>query len=47
LREEKNLVFSPQAFVSLFQDTGLFIIQAQVEKDKLEEALEALPDFSI
>ena len=42
LREEKNLVFSPQAFVSLFQDTGLFIIQAQVEKDKLEEALEAL-----
>jgi len=41
LREEKNLVFSPQAFVSLFQDTGLFIIQAQVEKDKLEEALEA------
>lgn len=42
LREEKNLVFSPQAFVSLFQDTGLLIIQAQVEKDKLEKALEAL-----
>ena len=42
LREEKNLVFSPQAFVLLFQDTGLFIIQAQIEKDKLEEALEAL-----
>lgn len=42
LREDKNLVFSPQAFVSLFQDTGLFIIQAQVEKDKLEKALEAL-----
>jgi len=42
LREEKNLMFSPQAFVLLFQDTGLFIIQAQIVKDKLEEALEAL-----
>lgn len=42
LREEKNLMFSPQASVLLFQDTGLFIIQAQIEKDKLEEALEAL-----
>jgi len=42
LREEKNLMFSPYVFVLPFQNTGLFIIQAQIEKDKLERALEAL-----
>lgn len=42
LREEKNLVFSPQAFVSAFQDTGLLVVQAQIEKNKLEKALEML-----
>ena len=42
IREEKSLAYYIQSGIDTFQDTGLFVVQAGVDKNRVEEAVKII-----